>query len=107
MLLINLFMLFVGMVMDTTPSILILAPLLLPVALEVGVHPVHFGIIIVVNKAIGFVTPPLGVNLFVASSMTDVPVLSLAKKAIPMLCAFLVSLLLITFIPWLSLVLVG
>ena len=57
----------------------------------------------VVNLAIGFVTPPIGVNLFVASSLTDVPVMDIAKKAIPMIGLFLIALLLITFIPVLSL----
>lgn len=59
----------------------------------------------IVNLAIGFVTPPIGVNLFVASSLTDVPVMDIAKKAMPMICFFLIALLLITFIPAISLVL--
>lgn len=106
LLIINLFLLFVGMVMDTTPAILILTPILLPIVTEIGVDPVHFGVIMVVNLAIGFVTPPIGVNLFVASSLTDVPVMTIAKKAIPMIGYFLVALLLITFIPALSLALI-
>ena len=100
---INVIMLFVGMIMDTTPAIMILTPILLPVATAFGVDPVHFGIIIVVNLAIGFVTPPIGVNLFVASSLSDVPVMSLARKAAPMIVLFLIALLLLTYIPWLSL----
>lgn len=106
LLIINLFLLFVGMVMDTTPAILILTPILLPIVTEIGVNPVHFGVIMVVNLAIGFVTPPIGVNLFVASSLTDVPVMAIAKKAVPMIAYFLVALLLITFIPALSLALI-
>lgn len=106
LLIINLFLLFVGMVMDTTPAILILTPILLPIVTEIGVDPVHFGVIMVVNLAIGFVTPPIGVNLFVASSLTDIPVMTIAKKAIPMIGYFLVALLLITFIPALSLALI-
>lgn len=106
LLIINLFLLFVGMVMDTTPAILILTPILLPIVTEIGVDPVHFGVIMVVNLAIGFVTPPIGVNLFVASSLTDVPVMTIAKKAVPMIGFFLVALLLITFIPALSLALI-
>ena len=96
-------MLFVGMIMDTTPAIMILTPILLPVATAFGVDPVHFGIIMVVILAIGFVTPPIGVNLFVASSLSDVPVMSLARKAAPMIVLFLIALLLLTYIPWLSL----
>ena len=102
---INLFLLIVGMVMDTTPAILILTPILLPIVTNLGMDPVQFGVIMVVNLAIGFVTPPIGVNLFVASSLTDVPVMTIAKKAMPMIIYFLAALLLITFIPTLSLAL--
>lgn len=103
LLVINLFLLIVGMVMDTTPAILILTPILLPIIEAIGMNPVQFGVIMVVNLAIGFVTPPIGVNLFVASSLTGVPVMNIAKKAMPMIGLFLIALLLITFIPALSL----
>lgn len=103
LLIINLFLLVVGMVMDTTPAILILTPILLPIAVQIGVDPIQFGVIMVVNLAIGFVTPPIGVNLFVASSLSGVPVMPLSKKALPMIFLFLIALLLITFIPALSL----
>ena len=106
LLVINLFLLVVGMVMDTTPAILILTPILLPVVETLGVNPIHFGVIMVVNLAIGFVTPPIGVNLFVASSLTDLPVMAIAKKALPMIVYFLLALLLITYIPALSLALI-
>lgn len=106
LLVINLFLLIVGMVMDTTPAILILSPILLPIVQAVGMDGIHFGIMMVVNLAIGFVTPPIGVNLFVASSLTDVPVMDIAKKAAPMILMFLVALLLITFIPAISLALI-
>lgn len=101
----NVFLLLVGMVMDTTPAILILTPILLPLMKSVGVDPIHFGIIMVVNLAIGFVTPPVGINLYVASSMTKIPVLTIARGAVPFIAAFLLALLLITFIPALSLAL--
>ena len=107
LLVINLVLLVVGMVMDTSPAILILAPILLPVVETFGVDPVHFGIIMVVNLAIGFVTPPIGVNLFIASSLSDIPVMQIAKKAMPMIGLFFVALLLITYIPQISLFLVG
>ena len=100
---INIFLLLVGMVMDTTPAILILSPILLPIVAAVGMNPIHFGVVMVVNLAIGFVTPPIGVNLFVASSLTDVPVMEIAKKAMPMIIMFLIALLLITYIPAISL----
>ena len=103
LLVINLFLLIVGMVMDTTPAILILTPILLPIVTAINMDPVQFGVIMVVNLAMGFVPPPIGVNLFVASSLTDVPIMAIAKKAMPMIGLFLVALLLITFIPALSL----
>ena len=102
---INAFLLIVGMVMDTTPAILILTPILLPIATNIGVNPIQFGVIMVVNLAIGFITPPIGVNLFLAASITDVSVMDIAKKALPMIGYFLVALVLITFIPALSLAL--
>ena len=105
LLVLNCFLLIVGMVMDTTPAILILTPILLPIIEAIGMDPIQFGVIMIVNLAIGFVTPPIGVNLFVASSLTDVPVMDIAKKAMPMICFFLIALLLITFIPAISLVL--
>ena len=104
---VNIILLVVGMVMDTSPAILIMAPILLPVVEAFGVDAVHFGIIMVVNLAIGFVTPPIGVNLFVASSMTKVPVMDIARKAAPMIVLFLVALMLITYIPPISMGLVN
>lgn len=106
LLVINIFLLIVGMVMDTTPAILILTPILLPIIEAIGMDPIQFGVIMVVNLAIGFVTPPIGVNLFVASSLTDVPVMGIAKKAMPMIAYFIIALLFITFIPSISLLLI-
>ena len=82
--------------------ILILTPILLPIVQAIGMDPIQFGVIMVVNLAIGFVTPPIGVNLFVASSLTEVPVMQITKKAMPMIGFFLAALLLITFIPAIS-----
>lgn len=106
LLMINLILLFVGMIMDTTPAIMIVTPILLPAVQSFGVDPVHFGIIMVVNLAIGFVTPPIGVNLFVASSLSDVPVMEIARKAMPMILLFFVALLILTFVPALSIALI-
>lgn len=107
LILINIILLFVGMIMDTTPAILILTPIILPIVSKYGMNPIHFGIMMVVNLAIGFVTPPLGVNLFVASSITGVKIEHIVKKSIPFIVAFIFALMLITFIPQLSLVFVG
>ena len=93
----------VGMLMDTGPAILILTPILLPLLKAIGVDPVHFGVIMVVNLAIGFVTPPVGINLYVASSITKVPVVDIARGAMPFIVTFFLALMLITFIPAISL----
>lgn len=103
LLIINLVLLIVGMVMDTTPAILILSPILLPIVANIGMDPIQFGVVMIVNLAIGFVTPPIGVNLFVASSLTDVPVMQIARKAAPMIGYFLLALLVLTFVPGISL----
>jgi len=100
-------LLIVGMFMDTLPAILIFAPVIYPIATAIGMNPIHLGIVMVVNLAIGQVTPPMGTNLFVISALTKVPVLDIAKRAIPFILAFLFALLLITFIPEISLLLVG
>ena len=107
LLVINVVLLIVGMVMDTTPAILILSPILLPIVEHVGMNPIHFGVMVIVNLAVGFVTPPVGVNLFVASSLTNVPMMQIAKKAMPMIGYFMLALLLITFIPAISLCLLS
>nr|WP_313165858.1 TRAP transporter large permease [Sedimentibacter sp.] len=107
LLVINLMLLFVGMVMDTTPAILILVPILLPIVQSIGVNPIHFGVIMTVNLAIGFVTPPIGLNLFVANSLTGLSIIDISKYAIPFIIAFLVALMMITFIPDISLILIG
>lgn len=106
LLLINLFLLVVGMLMDAVSAIMIVTPIFMPMISAIGMNPIHFGVIMVVNLAIGFVTPPVGVNLYVASSMTGLPVMNIVKKAVPFLAFFLAALLLLTFIPVLSLCLV-
>ena len=102
---INVFLLFTGMVMDTVPAILILAPIFYPIVAAYGVSDVHFGIIMSANLAIGFVTPPIGTNLFVAQSLTGIPIVRIAKNAVPFIVMFLVALMLITYIPEISLIL--
>jgi len=106
LLVINLFMLFIGTFLDTTPAILIQAPLFLPIAMQMGMHPVHFGVMMVINKAIGFVTPPLGVNIFVSSSITGLPMMTIIKHSMVPLITFIIALLVITFVPWFTLVLI-
>jgi C4-dicarboxylate transporter DctM subunit len=103
---INLVLLVLGMFMDVGPAIVILAPILMPVIRSMGINPVQFGIIMTVNLAIGFVTPPFGVNLFVAGPLIDTPVMTLGKKAMPFVISFMIALAMITFIPEISLMLV-
>lgn len=103
LLVINVFLLFAGMIMDTVPCILILAPIMLPIVQQYGVDTVHFGVIMTVNLAIGFVTPPIGTNLFVANSLTKIPITRIAKHAMPFVAMFLLSLMLITYVEQISL----
>ncbi|GGF29890.1 hypothetical protein GCM10010954_31260 [Halobacillus andaensis] len=102
-LLITVLLLLVGCFMDTLAAIIILTPILLPIAVNLGYDPIHFGIIMVVNLAIGFITPPLGVNLFVGSGISGLSIEQLSKAIIPFFLAMIFSLLMITFIPELSL----
>lgn len=98
---------FLGMVMDTGPAIVIMAPILLPIVQSLGVDPVHFGVIMVVNLAVGLATPPFGLDLFVAGTLSETPPMTVAKKAMPFIAAFTFALLIITFLPQLSLLLLG
>ncbi|ANU17717.1 C4-dicarboxylate ABC transporter permease [Planococcus maritimus] len=104
---INVLLLVVGMFIDTISALVVLTPILLPIVTEVGVDPVHFGVVLVANLAIGFVTPPLGVNLFVASSVGGVKFERIAYAVLPFLFTMIVCLLVITFVPQLSLWLPG
>ncbi len=106
LLIINVVLLILGMLIDTTSAILICTPLFMPMITAIGMSPVHFGIMMTCNLAIGFVTPPVGLNLFVASTLTDIPVVTIAKHAASFIFAFLIALALITFIPQISLLLV-
>lgn len=105
MIVINLFLLVVGMLVDLGPAVLILAPIFAPIMEAIGIDLIHFGIIMVVNLAIGFVTPPVGVNLYVGNRISGVPVMSIAKNAVGFLLLFAVALSLLVIFPQLSLAL--
>ena len=107
LLLINVLLIVVGTFMEALAAIVILTPILLPVVTGVGVSPLHFGIIMVVNLAIGFVTPPVGVNLFVASGVANAKLAQISRLALPMIGLMLLVLLVVTYIPEVSLFLVG
>ena len=102
LLLINLLLLLVGCFMETVCAIMILAPILFPVVTALGVDPIHFGIIMVTNLAIGFITPPLGVNLFVASRVGETTLDVVIKGIIPFLVLMIATLMLITYVPAIS-----
>lgn len=97
-------LLIVGTFMETLAAIVILTPLLLPIATSLGLSPVHFGIMMIVNLAIGFVTPPLGANLFMASQVGQVSIEALSRAVIGFIVALIAALLVIVFVPWFSLV---
>ena len=100
---INILLLILGMFMDVGAAVVIIAPILLPVAQSFGIDAVHLGIVMVTNLAVGFVTPPFGMNLFVAAPLVKVPVATLGKKALPFIGCFIIAMLMITFIPAISL----
>ena len=99
----NLFLLIVGCMMDIFSAILVVVPLIVPLATRFGIDPVHLGIIFIANLAIGYNTPPVGLNLFIASSRFDRPVVQLYRATLPFLLLLLLTLLLITYWPALSL----
>lgn len=103
LLLINLLLLFVGCFMETIAALLILFPTLLQVAIAVGINPIHFGIIVVLNLVLGLTTPPVGVCLFVTSSIGKISLAKAAKGVLPFLLVNLFVLLLVTYIPWITL----
>jgi C4-dicarboxylate transporter DctM subunit len=106
LLVINVFLLIVGCFIDPASSILVLTPLLLPIAHAIGVDPIHFGIIVVTNLSIGTFTPPFGVNIFVAQSIFDVPLRSIYAGLVPFIAVAIVGLMIVTYVPELSLWLV-
>ena len=106
LLLVNLFLLLVGMFMETFAAIIILAPILAPIAMAFGIDPVHFGLIVVVNLAVGMVTPPVGVNLFIACGIAKIQMEQLMKPLSVFLAVLVLNLMVITYVPGLSLALV-
>lgn len=100
---VNLFLLVVGTLVDTVPAILIFVPILQPTAVEFGIDPIHFSIVVIVNLMIGLNTPPIGTNLFVISSVTERPVSAITRALLPFYAVKLVALAIITYVPTLSL----
>lgn len=100
---VNMLLLVVGMFVETSAAILILAPILMPIAVSYGVSPVHFGLIVVVNLALGMVTPPLGVNLFAACAVAKISVHKIVPQLVWFVAAIFVSLMIITYVPAITL----
>ncbi|WP_339779262.1 TRAP transporter large permease subunit [uncultured Thalassospira sp.] len=108
---VNIILLIAGNFMEPSAILMIMAPILFPIAMKLGIDPIHLGIIMVVNMEIGMITPPVGLNLFVTSGITGMPLLKVVKAAFPWLLILLVFLIIITYIPaistWLPTLLMG
>jgi len=105
LLVVNIILLVAGNFMEPTGIILILAPIFFPIATQLGIDPIHLGIIMVVNMEIGMITPPVGLNLFVTAGITGMTLMEVVRAALPWLTILLGFLVLVTYVPWLSLVL--
>lgn len=107
LLIINLLLLICGIFLETSAAIIILTPILVPIASALGIDLVHFGIIMIVNLGIGFITPPVGVNLFVAANIAGTKFESLLKAIVPFILIMIIDVIIISFIPGISLFLLG
>jgi tripartite ATP-independent transporter DctM subunit len=103
LLIINILLLFVGTFMDMTPAVLIFTPIFLPIVTQLGVSPVHFGIIIIMNLCIGLCTPPVGTVLFVGCGIAGTSISRVFKHLLPLFLAMLITLILVTYVPKISL----
>jgi C4-dicarboxylate transporter DctM subunit len=103
LIMLNLFLLAVGCIMDIFAALTVVVPIITPVAMAYGIHPVHLGIIFLANLHIGASTPPVGMNLFISSMRFEKPVVGIIQSVLPFILILLLSLALITYIPWLSL----
>jgi len=104
LLLVNILLLIAGMVLNPSAAVMVLTPLLLPVVRDIGVNPIHFGVIMIVNLGIGFLTPPAGLNLFVAAGISKLSMIEVVKGCLPFVIVMIIALMVITYVPWLSLV---
>ncbi|MGE4528309.1 MAG: TRAP transporter large permease subunit, partial [Rhodospirillaceae bacterium] len=98
----NVLLLVLGTLVNASAAVVILTPIFLPVAESLGIDPLHFGVVMVVNLAIGCITPPVGLDLFVASAITKVPLEKVMKATLPYLGALICALILITMVPVIS-----
>lgn len=104
-LLFNIIMLIAGCFLDSASAIIILAPLMQPIAAQVGIDPIHFGVITLVNLSVGMLTPPVGLNLFVAMRVSNMTLYEVFKATLPFVVLMLIALMVVTYVPWISLTL--
>ncbi len=102
LLLLNLFLLILGAILDIFSALIIIVPLILPMAIGYGIHPIHLGIIFLANMQIGYFTPPVGMNLFIASYRFNKPILEVCSATLPFILILLIAVFMITYFPWLS-----
>ena len=105
LILLNLFLLVLGMMLDIFSALVLIVPIILPIAVAYGIHPVHLGIIFLANMQLGYLTPPVGMNLFIASYCFEKPILQLYRAALPFFTILLLAVVIITYWPWLSMAL--
>lgn len=103
LLLLNLFLLVLGAILDIFSALVIVVPLIVPIAVSYGIHPIHLGVIFLANMQIGYLTPPVGMNLFIASYRFNKSITELYQATLPFMLILLVAVFIITYIPWLSL----
>ncbi len=106
LLLVTVILLIVGMFMDSSAAVLIFVPLFLPIVMEMGIDPIHFGVIMIVNLAIGMLTPPFGLNLFIASGISKMSITDVTRGATPFIVVLIMALFVIMFVPQMSLFLI-
>lgn len=107
LLLLNVFLLLVGCLMDIFSATVVVVPLIVPLGLAYDIHPVHLGIIFIANLELGYLTPPVGLNLFLASYRFEQPLMKIYRSAVPMLVILGIGVILITYVPWLTLAVLG
>lgn len=104
LLVVNVILFFAGDFMDATPIILIFIPILFPAAMALGIDPIHFGIIVVINMELGAITPPVGINLYMGSTISGMPLYDVMRAAAPWILVVVFVLVVVTYVPWISLV---
>jgi TRAP-type C4-dicarboxylate transport system permease large subunit len=102
LLLLNLFLLVVGCLMDIFSAIVVVVPLIVPIGMAFGIDPIHLGIIFLANLELGYLTPPVGMNLFLASYRFSKPLSEVSRSIVPILLVLLTGVLFITYVPWLT-----